>query len=94
MRAAFPGSDLLTLVVARGEVPAPELVGEAGDLAALPPATAWLCLTGAVLALAGTVRLPGRTCLTDLVPLPKSPEILAADARGPRSPRLRAFHYW
>jgi eukaryotic-like serine/threonine-protein kinase len=82
VRAAFPGRDLLTLAVARGETPAPELVAEAGDFAALSPATAWLCLSGVVLALAGTVWLAGRTRLTSIVPLPKSPEVLAADARG------------
>ena len=82
VRAAFPGSDLLTLAVARGETPAPELVAEAGDFAALSPPAAWLCLTGVALALAGTVWLAGRTRLTSLVPLPKSPEVLAADARA------------
>ena len=82
VRAAFPGSDLLTLAVARGETPPPELVAEAGDFAALSPAAAWLCLTGVALALTGAVWLGGRTRVTSLVPLPKSPEMLAADARA------------
>jgi serine/threonine-protein kinase len=82
VRAAFPGSDLLTLVVARGETPPPDLVAEAGDFAALSPAAAWLCLTGVALALVGTVWLAGRSRLTAIVPLPKSPEVLAADARA------------
>ena len=100
VRAAFPGSDLLTLAVARGETPPPELVAEAGDFAALSPAAAWLCLTGVALALAGAVWLAGKTRLTSLVPLPKSPEVLAADARATlealgypagRSDRTRGF---
>jgi hypothetical protein len=82
VRAAFPGSDLLTLAVARGETPPPELVAEAGDFAALSPAVAWLCLTALALALVGTVWLAGRSRLTSIVPLPKSPEVLAADARA------------
>ena len=82
VRAAFPGSDLLTLALARGETPPPELVAEAGDFAALSPAAAWLCLTGVALALAGTIWLAGRSRLTSIVPLPKSPEVLAADARA------------
>jgi serine/threonine-protein kinase len=82
VRAAFPGSDLLTLAVARGETPPPELVAEAGDFAALSPAAAWACLASVALALAGTVWLASRTRLTGLVPLPKSPEVLAADARA------------
>jgi predicted Ser/Thr protein kinase len=89
VRAAFPGSDLLTLAVARGETPARALVADAGDFAALSPAAAWLCLTGVVLALAGTVWLAGRTRLTSIVPLPKSPEVLAADARATLEGRSR-----
>jgi serine/threonine-protein kinase len=81
VRAAFPGSDLLTLAAARGETPPPELVAGAGDFAGLSPATAWLCLAGVALALVATVWLAGRSRLTGIVPLPKSPEVLAADAR-------------
>jgi hypothetical protein len=100
VRAAFPGSDLLTLAAARGETPAPELVAEAGDFAALSPTAAWLCLAGVVLGLAGAVWLADRTRLTSIVPLPKSPEVLAADARAilealgypaRRSDRTRGF---
>ena len=84
-----PGSDLLTLALARGETPPPELVAEAGDFAALSPAAAWLCLTGVALALAGTIWLAGRSRLTSIVPLPKSPEVARGRrARHPRSPRL------
>jgi serine/threonine-protein kinase len=82
VRAAFPGSDLLSLAVARGETPAPELVADAGDFAALSPAVAWTCLAGVALALAGTVWLAGRSRLTNIVPLPRSPDVLAADARA------------
>jgi eukaryotic-like serine/threonine-protein kinase len=82
VRTAFPGSGLLTLAAARGETLPPELVAEAGDFAALSPGVAWLCLTGVALALAGAVWVAGRTRLTSLVPLPKSPEVLAAEARG------------
>jgi hypothetical protein len=100
VRAAFPGSDMLTLAVARGETPAPDLVAEAGDFAALAPTAAWLCLAGVVLALVGAVWLAGRTRLTSIVPLPRSPEVLAADARAAlealgypahRSDRTRGF---
>jgi hypothetical protein len=82
VRAAFPGSGLLTLAAARGETLPRELVAEAGDFAALSPAAAWLCLVRVALALAAVVGLAGRTRLTSLVPLPKSPEVLAAEARG------------
>lgn len=40
VRAAFPGGDMLTIAVARGETPGPELVAEAGDFAGLAPAVA------------------------------------------------------
>jgi hypothetical protein len=82
VRAAFPGRDLLSLAAARGETLPRELVAQAGDFAALSPAAAWLCLAGVALALAAVVGLAGRTRLTSLVPLPKSPEVLAAEARG------------
>ncbi len=81
VRLALPGRDQIAAAVARGETPAPALVAEAGDYEGLSPAIAWTCLGVFLLALAGTVWLGGKARLTGIVPLPKSPEVLVADAR-------------
>ncbi len=81
VRAAIPGRDQLAVAVARGETPAPALVAEAGDYAGLAPAIAWTCLVAVVVGLAGTVWLLGQSRLAQIVPLPKSPEVLIADAQ-------------
>ncbi len=81
MRLSLPGRDQLAAAVARGETPAPALVAEAGEYDGLSPSIAWACLGGTVLALAGLLWTAGQSRLTEIVPLPKSPEVLVADAR-------------
>ncbi len=81
VRVALPGRDQLAAAVARGETPAPALVAEAGDYSGLSPSIAWACLCAIVLAIAGTVWLGSKARLSGIVPLPKSPEVLVADAR-------------
>ena len=46
------------------------------------PAVAWMCLVGTMLALAATFWMAGQSRLSQIVPLPKSPELLIADARA------------
>ena len=81
VRAAIPRRDQLAVAVARGETPAPALVAEAGDYAGLSPAMAWTCLVAVVVSLAGNVWLAGQSRLAQIVPLPKSPEVLISDAQ-------------
>jgi len=81
VRLALPGKDQLAAAVARGETPAPALVAEAGEYDGLPASIAWTCLGLVVLALAGIVWMAGQSRLAGIVPLPKSPEVLIADAR-------------
>ena len=81
VRAAIPGRDELAVAVARGEIPAPALVAEAGDYTGLSPAIAWTCLVAVVVSLAGHLWLSGQSRLAQIVPLPKSPELLISDAQ-------------
>jgi serine/threonine-protein kinase len=81
VREALPGGDRLAAAVARGETPARALVAEAGVSTGFSPAVAWICLVIVVLGLAGIFWFGKRIRLSSLVPLPKSPEILTADAR-------------
>ncbi len=52
-----------------------------GTTTGLSPSIAWACLGVIVLAIAGTVWLAEQARLAGIVPLPKSPEVLVADAR-------------
>jgi serine/threonine-protein kinase len=81
VRLALPGRDQLAAAVARGETPAPALVAEAGEYDGLSPAIAWACLGGILLGLAALLATAGQTRLTEIVPLPKSTDVLVADAR-------------
>ena len=82
VRAALPGGDPLAIAIARGETPAPRLLAEAGQSAAVSPAVAWACLVTVVIALAGTFWIAGQSRLSQIVPLPKSPGVLVIDARN------------
>ena len=79
--AALPGGDPLAAALAAGETPSPELVAASGEKEGLRPAIAWTCLLLIVLGLVATVILAQRTQLLNLIPLPSSPEVLAAKAR-------------
>ncbi len=80
-RAAFSFGDPLSAAIARGETPAPELVAAAGTFSGLSPAVAWTCLSSVVLSLAGALWISSQSRLSQIIPLPKSPELLIADAR-------------
>ena len=82
VRSALPGGDPLAAAVARGQTPDTALVAEAGEFAGLSPAVAWTCLIWVLVTLAVTLWVAGQSRLTQIVPLPKSPEILVADARA------------
>ncbi|HEY8850288.1 MAG TPA: serine/threonine-protein kinase, partial [Thermoanaerobaculia bacterium] len=78
--ASLPGGDALDAAVAKGETPSPEMVAAAGKIGDLQPAIAWPLL---LLALVGPIliaAMAARSTLFNLVPLPKSPDVL--DARG------------
>lgn len=81
VRAALPGGDPLAAAVARGETPATALVAEAWESTGLTPAAAWTSLAFVLAALAANLWIAGQSRLSQIVPLPKSPEVLAADAR-------------
>ena len=81
VRAALPGGDPLAAAVARGETPARALVAEAWESATLTPAVAWTSLVSITVLLAVSVWMASQTRLSQIVPLPKSPEVLVADAR-------------
>ena len=80
VRAALPGGDLLAAAVARGETPPTALVAGA-ESSGLAPAGAWASLLVVVAGLAAHLWVAGQARLSQIVPLPKSPEVLAADAR-------------
>jgi serine/threonine-protein kinase len=92
--AALPGGDPLAAALAAGETPSPELIAEAGAVGGLSPAAAWTCLSALILGVLAVLLLSTSTQGLRIVPLPKSPEILAerarslAEALGPASPPL------
>jgi hypothetical protein len=79
--AALPGGDPLAAALAAGETPSPELVAEAGAVGGLSPVQAWTCLAALFVLLFGVVMIAGRTQVTRLVPLPKSPDVLRDRSR-------------
>ena len=98
VRAALPGGDPLAAAVARGETPATALVAEARETTGLNPAVAWASLVFILAALAANLWMAGQSHLSQLVPLPKSPAVLVADARtilaslGYPGPQLDSTH--
>src|SRR5688572_20414566 len=79
--AALPGGDPLTAALAAGETPSPEMVAAAPKAGTLKP---WVAtsLLGCVLAGLTLVMLfSGKTSLYRRVPLPFSPDVLAARAQ-------------
>lgn len=82
VRAALPGGDPLAIAIARGETPAPRLLAEAGQSAAASPTVAWACLIAVVLSVVAVLWIGGRSRLSHIVPLPKSPTVLVIDARN------------
>lgn len=100
--AALPGGDPLAAAVARGETPATALVADAWEATALAPPAAWASLVVVLAALPVHPWLAGQSRLSQIVPLPKSPEVLEADARailaslgfpGPRRDSSQGFSH-
>jgi serine/threonine-protein kinase len=98
--AALPGGDPLAAAVARGETPATALVADAWEATSVSPAAAWACLVLVLAALPVHLSMAGQSRLSQIVPLPKSPEVLGADARailtslgypGPQRDRTHGF---
>ena len=79
--ASLPGGDPLAAALAAGETPSPEMVAAAGTTSALKPAAALLGLGAALLAIGVWVALADRVQVTNIVPLPKPPVLLAERAR-------------
>ena len=82
VRAALPGGDPLAAAVARGETPATALVADAWEATALSRPAAWASLVVVLAALPAHLWMAGQSRLSRIVPLPKSPEVLGADARA------------
>lgn len=76
-----PGRGRLAASGSRGEAETAALAAEGEGSKGFSPALAWMCLVGTVVALAGTFWIAGQSRLSQIVPLPKSPELLIADAR-------------
>jgi serine/threonine protein kinase len=79
--AALPGGDPLAAALAAGETPSPEMVAASGEKEGLRPATAWGCLLLIVVGLIFMVVLSQKLQLTNLIPMPHPPDVLAAKAR-------------
>ncbi|MGH9683524.1 MAG: serine/threonine-protein kinase [Candidatus Acidiferrales bacterium] len=79
--AALPGGDPLAAALAAGETPSPEMVAAAGEKEGMRPAIAWICLLLTIAGLAVIALLSNKINLPNLVPLPYSPDVLAARAR-------------
>jgi serine/threonine-protein kinase len=79
--AALPGGDALAAALAAGDTPSPEAVAAAGAEIGIEPLTAllFLCAFFLLAAIATFLRAP-HTMLARL-PLPHSPDVLAAKAR-------------
>ena len=79
--AALPGGDPLAAALAAGETPSPDMVAALGSRAGMKPAHAFAALAGVIAAIVGLVLIGARAQLTSVVPLTKSPEVLAERGR-------------
>jgi serine/threonine-protein kinase len=79
--AALPGGDPLAAALAAGETPSPEMVAAAGESSALQPVAAVAALAATLGVLALCVALADRVLLTNVIPLPKPPLLLAERAK-------------
>jgi hypothetical protein len=78
--AALPGGDPLAAAIAAGETPSPEMVAAAPKEGALRSVVAIACLSAFFIGLATILYLTSRTIMHNVVPLDKSPEVLAERA--------------
>ncbi len=76
----LPGGNPLEAAIAAGETPSPEMVAAAPKKGALKPAVAVACLSAFVLLFAFIVFFAGKVKDHEIVPLEKSPEVLAERA--------------
>jgi len=79
--ASLPGGDPLAAALAAGETPSPEMVAAAGTTSALRPIPALLGIVTALGLLAVFAMLADRVLVTNLIPMPKPPVILAERAK-------------
>src|ERR1700722_14463833 len=79
--AALPGGDPLAAALAAGETPSPAMVAASGEKEGLRPAIAWACIALVLVGLAALATLSNRVGVTNLIPLPLAPEVLAQKAR-------------
>src|SRR5690606_7327933 len=78
--AALPGGDPLAAALEAGETPSPEMVAAAGEVGVVATPLAVLLLALTLIGMTLAVYLAGHTSLINRVPLPRSPEVLAARA--------------
>ena len=78
--AALPGGDPLAAAIAAGETPSPEMVAAAPKEGALRSTVAIACVATFFIGLATILYLGSRVVLANIVPLEKSPEVLAERA--------------
>ena len=81
MAAALPGGDPLAAALAAGETPSPAMVAASGEKEGLRPAIAWACMAVILMGLAAMAALSNRVGVTNLIPMPLAPEVLAQKAR-------------
>ncbi len=80
--AALPGGDPLAAALAAGETPSPEMVADAGEGQGLRPPVALACLIAILAGVVGGAWYFGRYHFLARAGPERSPEVLAADARG------------
>ena len=80
--AALPGGDPLAAAIAAGETPSPEMVAAAPKEGALKPSVAVSLLVGLLVVLGYLVFTSTTVKMNNVVPMKKSPEILAERASG------------
>jgi len=79
--ASLPGGDPLAAALAAGETPSPEAVAAAPTKGLLSPVFAFVSLGAVAVMLALFILLSGKTQFQNLIPMEKSPEVLADRAR-------------
>lgn len=77
---ALPGGNPLEAAIAAGETPSPAMVAAAPKKGALSPFAATACLASVVVLFAFLVLFSSKVNLHEIIPLDKSPEVLAERA--------------
>ena len=79
--AALPGGDPLAAALAAGETPSPQMVADAAAPGSLSPGAAWTFLTASLTLAVVAILAREKVQLLHLIPLDKTPEVLADHAR-------------